>query len=127
MQKPAFSNSMEDGNFPTDGDNGSNGAGDAPAQSIGGNGAYVMGSPVKVNYPLPPDPNAPPGYPEAGAGDEISDFGLNENVEVGHKGCAQSYGLAAGETNTGGSNDGNLQYGVENAAAGGGKDRNITQ
>jgi len=47
----------------------------------------------KVDYPLPKDPHAPPGYDNDSDQAEPNDLGLDESVEVGHDGPAQDYGL----------------------------------
>lgn len=63
----------------------------------GGATYNVQGQSIPVNYPLPNDPNSPKGKDYGdGVGDsdlEISDFGLNETVEVGHKGGVQDFGF----------------------------------
>lgn len=79
-----FSNSMEPDNMPSNSDSESPGS----MASITAGGTL----PKKVDYPLPPDVNAPSAI-NGGSGDEISDFGVNETVEVGHKGGVSSYGL----------------------------------
>ena len=50
-------------------------------------------TPGKIIEPLPPDPHAPPG-PDAGNKDdnEISDYGLNEAVEVGYNPHQSQFG-----------------------------------
>ena len=57
--------------------------------SVGG-----MPSVSRVDYPLPKDPHAPPGYDPDGNQAETNDYGINERVEVGHDGPAQDYGLS---------------------------------
>ena len=119
MANPPFSNSMEDDNYPDAGgaksgvrdvvhdgmpdlSSGGSAGDERPIQDNGTQGKTfsvgVGGQPseTKVDYPLPKDPHAPPG-PDAGDrnDDEISDYGLNESVEVGHKGNFQSdYGIS---------------------------------
>lgn len=101
-QKRPFTQ-YDDNISPTQEDNGSNGAGDAPIQDNGTkNASFSVGgmpSVTKVDYPLPPDPNSPSGkdYVQGQNGEEISDFGLNETVEVGFNGGVHAYGLVGGE------------------------------
>lgn len=67
-----------------------------PSQDNGTNGATfnVQGQAVSVNYPLPQDVNSPDGKDYSqNDGAEVSDLGLNERVEVGHKGGVQDYGF----------------------------------
>ena len=67
--------------------------------------------PTAVNYPLPPDVNAP--NADKHEGDEISDFGINESVEVGCGCSVQQYGLVSGEGSHAGSDDSVAGYGTE--------------
>jgi len=54
-----------------------------------------MPSVSRVDYPLPPDPHAAPGYPEPASdeGANMADIGLNEEVEVGCGCTIANYGL----------------------------------
>lgn len=93
---------------PWDGDNG---ASDAPLNDNGThNASFSVGGVAtvgKVDYPLPKDVNAglydaatTPSNPEAA--DEISDFGINERIEVGYNGSIANYGFdtpGGGHTN----------------------------
>ena len=99
MDKPAFGNSMEPDNRPDlAGDKDRSAGDDRPIQDNGTkNASFSVGGVThvsKVDYPLPPDPHAPPG-PDAGSrgDDEISDFGLNEAVEVAQQGNQLQYGI----------------------------------
>lgn len=119
----------DDNISPTQEDNGGNGAGDAPIQDNGTRDANFsaggMRTVSKVDYPLPPDPHAPPGQIDGGDA-EVADFGLNEKVEVGFDGGVHDYGLTSGEV---GAKDGSIedQAFSPNKAAGGGKPENIKQ
>lgn len=95
----AFSNSMMEDNVPDGTESANAGANDDrpqagawPERSSG----YQEGgiTPGKITYPLPPDPHAPPGPDAKDRNDEeISDFGMNEKVEVGHDPSQLQYGL----------------------------------
>lgn len=102
MTQPAFSNSMSDGNYPDDlqtnndagSDAESRGGDHRPVQDNTSATYNVQGQANKVDYPLPPDPNAPPG-PDASdqSDDEVSDYGLNEGVEVSHDTSVADFGF----------------------------------
>lgn len=82
---------------------------DRPIQDNGTHATFSVGgmpSVSKVDYPLPRDPNAPPGYSEDSNQAEVNDYGLNESKEVGFNGGIHSYGLASGEV---GAKDGNYE------------------
>ena len=84
-----------------------------PDHGTGGRTSNVSGeNTFRGDYPLPPDPNAPEkkGYDSSGAGEEISDLGINETVEVG-----------TDQATTAGN------YGVDGPAAGGGKSHKNSQ
>ena len=71
-----------------------------------GKTSYQLGQPSGNSFPSIPDPyQSAPDADSSGSGEEISDFGLNETVEVGH-------------------NQSIANYGVEGPAAGGGLSRN---
>lgn len=95
MANTPFSNSMEPDNMPgadsaTDERDARDGNG--PERKVAKNSG--ADTPVAAGYPLPPDPHAPPGYPEpSSASAEVSDFGLNEKVEVAHSSSQLQYGL----------------------------------
>lgn len=113
---------------PTQEDNGSNGADDRPVPDNGTKGANFsaggMRSVSKVDYPLPPDPNSPSGKDYSDGGAEISDFGLNEAVEVGHDGNICNYGLVGGYAKQDGADDSIAGQGFGSGSAGGGKTEN---
>lgn len=98
--QPAFSNSMDWGNYPG-GEPPNAGAADnrdgmgperTASKSDGDSG--MVTPPSTSDFPRIPDPHAPPGYPDSNGGEqEIADYGLNEKVEVGHSGGVQTYGL----------------------------------
>ena len=99
--KPAFANSMDWGNEPG-GETANAGANDDRPQNFGdrlagksdGDSGMVT-APSVADFPKLVDPHAPPGYPDTAGGEkEISDFGLNESVEVGHDGSVHTYGLS---------------------------------
>lgn len=97
MDKPAFGNSMEPDNRPDlAGDKDRSAGDDRPIQDNGTKNAnFSVGGVThvsKVDYPLPPDPHAPPG-PADSSDAEIQDFGLNESVEVGLKSNQLEYGI----------------------------------
>ena len=103
-----FSQYMEDDNLPSNSDSDSPGS-DTPAPVRNRPDGINNG---KVDYPLPPDSHAPPGPPDIAstprdpeAADEISDFGWNERVSVGHGGSAHDFGIAKGEVEQGGMDD----------------------
>jgi hypothetical protein len=114
-------------------DNGSNGAGDRPVPDNGTNNATFScgGMPTcpPANYPMPKDPHAPPGL---GAASDFyqQDYGLREEVEVGHDGGIHGYGLASGEvgsnSNTA-STDMAFADGGAGSGAGGGTSNNTTK
>lgn len=89
-----FSNSIQDGNEPSDGSS-NPGANDDRPDNFGdrkkttGTGVEV---PFDSGYPLPKDPHAPPGDSNPASSDEISDYGIT-NVEVGHSPSQLQYGL----------------------------------
>jgi hypothetical protein len=116
-----FSNSMADGNTPSDmgGPSGElkiqNQTADSPPSApwagdderpiqdngTGGHNTYTMGQPSGNSFPPIPDPHAD--YGEANS-TEISDFGLRETVEVGANASIANYGLegpaAGGDSNS---------------------------
>lgn len=94
----------DDNISPTQEDNGSNGASDRPVPDNGTKDANFscggMPTCTKVDYPLPTDPHSPEGkdyHAQGQNGEEISDFGLNEKVEVGFNGGVHAYGLVDSE------------------------------
>lgn len=104
-QKRPFTQ-YDDNISPTQEDNGSNGAGDAPIQDNGTKNANFscggMPTCTKVDYPLPKDPHASePGGNE----DHLQNYGLASGMATGDHGGIHGYGLAGGEVKQDGADD----------------------